>query len=338
MTDCEEAVKPKKFQCEIEGCRAQFDRPNRLLKHRLTHSNIKPYSCIEDGCGKAYTSKNHLERHINTAHRSYNDTEMYSCPTCFKQYSNRQNLKRHYKIHHVGGVEKLSCEICHISFKRNHQLRTHMYRHTGVKDFSCPMCPKQFISMTEQKKHIRNHKEFTCEHCYQKFTRWLDLVQHRQTSHQSEEYICDHCGKIFKQRQHIIRHLKIQHYTREVSLFICPYENCSRNYSRNSNLKQHILVKHQGLTFNCHLCEAKLSTKAKLKEHIMRHSRPTPYKPPKTLLTGRKKRKDAYIPRSNTALKLAGLPCPILENPALPDVYVEREENASVNQLLSVGM
>lgn len=35
-----EEFKSKKFKCEIEGCNAQFDRPNRLNRHQLTHSNI----------------------------------------------------------------------------------------------------------------------------------------------------------------------------------------------------------------------------------------------------------------------------------------------------------
>ncbi|CAK1551967.1 unnamed protein product [Leptosia nina] len=327
-------IKEKKYKCDNPSCEAEFDRPYRLAQHTLIHSDSKPYICVEDGCAKAYTRKNHLERHINTAHRSYIG-QLYSCPKCLKQYANQQNLKRHYKIQHVDCVKKFSCENCNMRFKHKHQLSTHMYQHTGIKAFRCPMCPKQFVSITEQKKHLRNHKVYKCEHCAEKFTRWVDIVQHRQTSHQHEEYICNECGKVFKQRQHIIRHVKVHLESKEVSLFMCPYENCFRHYSRNSNLRQHILVKHEGVTFNCHLCNAKLSTKAKLNEHIERHTRPASHKPPKTLSTGRKKRKDAYLPRSNTALKLAGMPCSTQDTMVLD---TQREENAIVNQLCSVGM
>ncbi|CAG4941349.1 unnamed protein product [Colias eurytheme] len=336
----EEPKSKKQYKCAHVGCTAEFDRPHRLTQHHLTHFNYKPFTCVEDGCGKSYTSKSHLERHINSTHRSYNADVLYTCPKCLKQYANRQNLKRHYKIQHLDGTKPFACEQCPLSFKHKHQLSTHMYHHTGIKAFNCPMCPKQFVTITEQKKHIRNHKVFTCEHCNQQFTRWTDVLHHKQTNHQSEEYICDDCGKTFNRRQHIVRHVKLHANSRENTLYFCPFENCFRHYSRNSNLKQHIQVKHEGMTFNCHLCDAKLTTMAKLNEHIERHNRPAMYKPPKTLVTGRKKRKDAYVPRTNTALKLAGLHCSFEQNPYMAQggTVEPNLENGGVNQLCNIGI
>ncbi|XP_050672331.1 zinc finger protein 431-like isoform X2 [Leptidea sinapis] len=267
----------------------------------------RPHKCVEEGCSRAYTSKSHLERHINTAHRSYDADAVYSCPMCLKQYANEQNLKRHYKIAHINCSKRYYCNECKLAFKKKHQLSSHMFRHTGIKPFSCSLCPKTFVTITEKKKHVRNHKIYTCEHCSKTFTRWSDVLKHKRNDHASKEYICHHCGKVFKQRNHIIRHVKVHMDSRHVNTYFCPFENCLRVYSRNSNLKQHIQIKHEGLRFDCYICGAKLSTKGKLNEHVLRHSNPTPYKAPKTLMTGRKKRKDAFDPRTSTALKLAGL-------------------------------
>lgn len=57
-----------------------------------------------------------------------------SCPTCMKNYVNRQNLKRHIKIHHSSSTS-FSCDICRTFFKKKNQLKAHIYQHTGIKSF-----------------------------------------------------------------------------------------------------------------------------------------------------------------------------------------------------------
>ncbi|XP_023938167.2 transcription factor IIIA [Bicyclus anynana] len=303
-------VEPNKkiYACTFDGCTSVFERPYRLAQHRLVHDNVKPFTCDEKDCDKAYTSKSHLVRHINTAHKEAPENLPYCCPKCMKQYVNRQNLKRHIKVSHTDNNKPFNCDHCRLYFKKVHQLRAHMYVHNGVKPFSCSMCEREFVTLYEKKKHMRNHKVYKCEHCETKFTRWTELMHHKRVDHVSPEYICHDCGKVFKERGHVIRHVKKHLPNAPVTIFFCPYDNCLRHYSRNSNLKQHILVKHEGLTFDCSLCGAKLSTKAKLNEHIDRHNRPDlPPKLYKTLETGRKKRKDAGTIRQETAMRLAGI-------------------------------
>ncbi|XP_034825097.1 transcription factor IIIA-like [Maniola hyperantus] len=304
-------VEPNKkiYACPFEGCTSVFDRPYRLAQHRLAHVNVKPFVCEEPNCEKAYTSKSHLDRHIKTAHKEAAEVNvLYCCPKCMKKYVNRQNLKRHIKVSHIDNNKPFCCALCRIYFKKKHQLKAHMFIHNGLKPFRCPMCDRDFVTLYEKKKHMRNHKTYECEHCETKFTRWTELMHHKRVDHVSPEYICHDCGKVFKERGHIIRHVKKHMPNAPVNIFFCPYDNCLRHYSRNSNLKQHILVKHEGLTFDCSLCGAKLSTKAKLNEHVDRHNRPElPVKVPKTLETGRKKRKDAGTIRYETAMRLAGI-------------------------------
>ncbi|XP_039745976.1 transcription factor IIIA-like isoform X2 [Pararge aegeria] len=302
-------VEPSKkiYSCSFDGCTSVFDRPYRLAQHRLVHANV-PFTCQEPKCEKAYTSKSHLDRHIKTAHKESDENLLYCCPKCMKKYVNRQNLKRHIKVSHIDNNKPFCCGLCRMYFKKMHQLRAHMYVHNGVKPFRCPMCERDFVTLYEKKKHMRNHKVYECEHCDMKFTRWTELMQHKRVDHVSPEYICHDCGKVFKERGHIIRHVKKHMPNAPVTIFFCPHDNCLRHYSRNSNLKQHILVKHEGMTFDCSLCGAKLSTKAKLNEHIDRHNRPElPVKVHKTLKTGRKKRKDAGTIRYETAMRLAGI-------------------------------
>ncbi|KPJ20957.1 Zinc finger protein 184 [Papilio machaon] len=129
------------------------------------------------------------------------------------------------------------------------------------------------------------------------------------------EYICDECGRAYTQRIHIIRHLKIHSNTENLRrTFACPYSNCFRRYTRNSNLTQHILVKHKKLKHICNICQADYSSQAKLKEHLKIHENGVvPRRKVKSLANGRKHRKDKDTLKVTTALKLAGLTETVLE-------------------------
>ncbi|KAM3968158.1 uncharacterized protein ACR2FA_006144 isoform 1-T1 [Aphomia sociella] len=298
----------KLHYCTHEGCKAVFNRPYRLVQHLLVHNNIRIYVCEEGNCSKSYTSRSHLDRHINSVHKNPEKDMLYSCPTCFKSYANRQNLKRHIKIHHKLKVP-FTCDVCKAEFKKKNQLSAHMYVHTGLKSFRCERCSKDFVSLYEKKKHSRHHKTYDCSECHTVFDTWSKYQKHKKTDHANQEYICDDCGRCFKQRGHLVRHVKVHMKTvSEAKRFLCPYENCLRWYTRNSNLKQHILSKHLKFTHNCHICPARLSTKAKLDYHLSLHNRPPTIRQPKTKATGRKERKDKGIPKGSTAMKLAGMP------------------------------
>ncbi|XP_052758385.1 PR domain zinc finger protein 5-like isoform X2 [Galleria mellonella] len=289
---------PKKFHhCTHEGCKAAFNRPYRLVQHLLVHNNIRIYVCEESNCSKSYTSRSHLDRHINNVHKSPEKDMLYSCPTCFKNYANRQNLKRHIKIHHKLKVP-FTCDVCKAEFRKKNQLSAHI----------CDVCSKDFVSLYEKKKHLRHHKTYNCNECQMRFNTWSKYQKHKKTDHANKEFICHDCGRSFKQRSHIVRHVKIHTKTIfEPKKFLCPYDNCQRWYTRNSNLKQHILIKHLRFTHNCHICKAQLSTKAKLDYHIKLHNQPPKVRQPRTKATGRKERKDKGVPKGSTALKLAGM-------------------------------
>ncbi|KAJ0179485.1 hypothetical protein K1T71_005197 [Dendrolimus kikuchii] len=301
MDPCSDKTKT----CPYAGCGAAFNRPYKLAWHLLVHNNIKKFVCVEDNCSKSYSNKSHLDRHKNTVHVKKGNNVVYSCPTCLKVYTNRQNLKRHINVKHKVNIP-FYCDICKLEFRKKHLLTAHMFQHTGVKSFNCEMCNKDFISLYEKKKHMRLHKVYKCDECPLSFKRWSIYQYHKKLEHTKKEFICSDCGRKFKERGHIVRHMKV-HTQELVKVYRCPYENCSREYSRNSNLKQHILIKHVKVKHECHMCNAKLSTKACLQRHIKSHSTPKVIEPVKTLETGRKPRKDVGKIKNLSALKLAGL-------------------------------
>ncbi|CAH2062987.1 unnamed protein product, partial [Iphiclides podalirius] len=295
------------YPCIYIGCDSKFNRPYRLEQHLLSHLNIKPFPCPWEKCQKGYSNKSHLNRHISSAHENVSTNIVYRCSQCLKRYSNRQNLKKHIKLKHVIN-NTFVCDICNVQCKKKHQLNSHMYLHNGVKAFSCEICTKEFVSLHEKKRHMRGHKTYTCEHCSITFNHWSKYQRHKKSEHDVKEYICNECGKKYKQRSYIIRHLKTHFGGQLVRKFSCPYSNCYRRYSRNSNLTQHIFTKHKNIKHLCNICHIGLSSKAKLNEHLKHHTEGNHMKKEhKSLPTGRKERKDKDSMKISTALKLAGI-------------------------------
>lgn len=298
----------KKQKCPYINCGATFNRPYKLAQHLLLHKNIRTFICSIGNCSRSYTSKSHLDRHMKTKHLKKQNNVIYSCPTCLRAYTNRQNLKRHIKVKHVLNVP-FYCDICKMEFRKKHLLTSHMYQHTGVKSFNCEKCHQDFITLQEKKKHMKFHKIYNCDECSLNFNLWSALQHHKKIEHAKSEFICNECGRKFKSRGHIVRHVKV-HLQEYIKVFQCPYDNCLREYSRNSNLKQHILIKHVKIKHECQQCNVKLCTKAALERHIKNHSNPKIKKQVKTLATGRKSRKDIGAIKNLSALKLAGLKQP----------------------------
>ena len=76
-------------------------------------------------CGQVFGSKKSLKMH----HKADHPTPSYSCSTCQKQFSLRQNYKRHLAIHQR--VSMMSCPNaqCDKVFNRKSNLLRHMKVH-----------------------------------------------------------------------------------------------------------------------------------------------------------------------------------------------------------------
>ena len=75
-----------------------------LSKHRKLHD--RPYRCTVSGCGwseRGFASQGDLDKHMNTRHREQlKQYDIYYCPSqgCHREFSRRDNVKRHMKIRH----------------------------------------------------------------------------------------------------------------------------------------------------------------------------------------------------------------------------------------------
>ncbi len=120
-----EHLNSKFVTCEV--CGKSFPHRAKLERHALSHSNIRPYKCLEPGC-----------------------------PSAFKDES---TLKNHMKRLHLGGLEKpCKCDICGKCFVHNNKLREHARVHSGEKPYSCPVCNFSCAIKGNLTKHMKVHK------------------------------------------------------------------------------------------------------------------------------------------------------------------------------------
>lgn len=82
------------------------------------------YCCMYSACGKGYSTKFNLKRHIETSHLKI---KKYRCHECDKQFASKQNLNEHMHIH--SGAKPFWCKICSKTFRQASQLSLHKRTH-----------------------------------------------------------------------------------------------------------------------------------------------------------------------------------------------------------------
>lgn len=135
-------VVEKKIKAEI------LDNEHEFVRGKVIKGKRK-FLC--NYCGKNYTRKNGLDRHI----MSHTGTKPFECKECGKCYITKNTLKTHMLIH--TGIKTHKCEICNKSFLQSSHLNYHMRRHAGEKPHTCAFCGKGFLSTYHLERHKLMH-------------------------------------------------------------------------------------------------------------------------------------------------------------------------------------
>lgn len=161
----------RRFLCNY--CGKNYTRKNGLERHILSHTGVKPFECRE--CGKRYTTKDTLKTHLLT----HTGVKAYKCEICQKSFTQSSHLSYHMRRH--AGEKPHVCSFCGKGFLSSYHLERHKLMHTGVKPFECNLCGKRFVRSTTLRDHLLIHtgeKPFQCQHCGKQFNRKQSLTNH----------------------------------------------------------------------------------------------------------------------------------------------------------------
>ncbi|KAG8543474.1 hypothetical protein GDO81_024575 [Engystomops pustulosus] len=182
----------KNHACEM--CGKAFRDVYHLNRHKLSHSDEKPYSCHV--CQQRFKRKDRMTYHV----RSHDGTvhKPYICSHCGKGFSRPDHLNSH--VRQVHSTERpFKCQTCEAAFATKDRLRAHMVRHE--EKVPCHVCGK-LLSAAYITDHMKVHNQgpnHVCELCNKGFATAAYLRVHSVKHHglvcpRADSFLCKLCS------------------------------------------------------------------------------------------------------------------------------------------------
>lgn len=203
--------------------------------------------------------------------------------SCQKLFTNATNMLRHIReVHEKPKTYK--CTHCEMSFRHKLKLKRHeIQQHTLLHPFSCSTCKRGFYQKWQLEKHsCRTAKCYCCTQCEMKFEKWSLYIKHcKELQHGRKYHECEYCKQKYSRPSELEFHIKLKHSIEQakddtnnngIIIFSCPYENCTKAYSYEKNLKQHIKSIHEGKRYQCSHqdCKREFTSIQNLHKHFQR--------------------------------------------------------------------
>uniref|UniRef100_A0A8C7R1A3 MYC-associated zinc finger protein a (purine-binding transcription factor) n=1 Tax=Oncorhynchus mykiss TaxID=8022 RepID=A0A8C7R1A3_ONCMY len=150
----------------------------------------KNHAC--EACGKAFRDVYHLNRH----RLSHSDEKPYHCPICQQRFKRKDRMSYHVRSHQ-GGVEKpYVCPHCAKGFSRPDHLNSHVRQvHSTERPFKCPTCTSAFATRDRLRAHLIRHEEKVPCHICGKLLSAAYITDHMRVHNQSQHHACHLCNR-----------------------------------------------------------------------------------------------------------------------------------------------
>ncbi|XP_029382977.1 myc-associated zinc finger protein isoform X2 [Echeneis naucrates] len=177
---------------------------------RPTNPNPNPvrknHAC--ETCGKAFRDVYHLNRH----RLSHSDEKPFSCPICQQRFKRKDRMSHHVRSHQ-GGVEKpYICPNCGKAFSRPDHLNSHVRQvHSSERPFKCPTCESSFATKDRLRAHMIRHEEKVPCHICGKLLSAAYITDHMRVHNQSQHHACHLCNRSFTTLTYLRVHAQKHH-------------------------------------------------------------------------------------------------------------------------------
>ncbi|XP_048846372.1 myc-associated zinc finger protein-like [Brienomyrus brachyistius] len=166
----------------------------------------KNHAC--EACGKAFRDVYHLNRH----RLSHSDEKPYSCPICQQRFKRKDRMSYHVRSHQ-GGVEKpYVCPHCAKGFSRPDHLNSHVRQvHSTERPFKCETCESAFATRDRLRAHMIRHEEKVPCHICGKLLSAAYITDHMRVHDQSQHHSCHLCNRSFTTLTYLRVHAQKHH-------------------------------------------------------------------------------------------------------------------------------
>lgn len=214
------------------------------------------FPCKVPACGKSYSKREHLNRHVMTSHKTSDTPEKsFRCEICDIGFAYSHGLVRHKNRSHVNQNKPYECAQCLLAFKKKSDLQAHSYVHTGVLPFTCNVCQARFAKRFQLVRHERSHggtkkaqaQVIFCEEdgCGEMLFTAEDKAQHgRDVHHKStptnkeESEKKPNKGKKRKRAESIPSDATVDADANRKTLLVCQV--CEHTFQRKQYLRAHL--------------------------------------------------------------------------------------------------
>ncbi|XP_013163653.1 PREDICTED: zinc finger protein 43 isoform X11 [Papilio xuthus] len=266
-----------KVDCENLLCRLcslAFDDLRSIANHLVNVHSIKMNLSAEIGmqmfklgaerwvcaiCSRKVPCLRSLSRHTTCHYHKY------TCETCGKSYSNKENLTRHISFGHS---DLKVCMRCKKSFPSCETRREHVLSSKKCWPLCCNICAERFPNRKAKFAHLadvheQSPKTYTCPECGQEFGKWHMYRTHFVVTHTTNGYQCSYCEQKFDTKRNLLEH-RVTH-TRERA-YQCTV--CSKLFGRKKNLQQHMWIHREQKRFECIPCKKQFNQRVSWKSHM----------------------------------------------------------------------
>ncbi|XP_046895136.1 myc-associated zinc finger protein isoform X1 [Hypomesus transpacificus] len=181
--------------------------PNPNLNTNPNSTQVrKNHGC--EACGKAFRDVYHLNRH----RLSHSDEKPYSCPICQQRFKRKDRMSYHVRSHQ-GGVEKpYVCPHCAKAFSRPDHLNSHVRQvHSTERPFKCTTCTSAFATRDRLRAHLIRHEEKVPCHICGKLLSAAYITDHMRVHNQSQHHACHLCNRSFTTLTYLRVHAQKHH-------------------------------------------------------------------------------------------------------------------------------
>ncbi|KAL9708120.1 hypothetical protein quinque_011638 [Culex quinquefasciatus] len=303
----------KPFQCDT--CFRRYFKKTSLNRHKRLGSVgtairvVKQEEPVDHrccGCRKDFGTEEELRQHSLSVHgpsRTNDETRPFECELCFKRYSCKNSLGRHFKARLLESVPRTvrklganQCCGCRVKFANKEQLVQHSKLvhepdrsdNLGeLKPFECDICFSRYSTREAFKRHksgFRAEQLYRCEQCDKSFVKRVMLRIHEQKFHDGVQnevigaYQCTRCGKTFMHPSSLTNHEKWHNQSRDFECSICQ-----KMFLRKGNLQTHMKLHwepaHQRKArYECPICRCSFKTPNYLQIHARVHTGEKPHR------------------------------------------------------------
>ncbi|XP_055779582.1 myc-associated zinc finger protein-like [Salvelinus fontinalis] len=180
---------------------------NQILGPQPNPNQVrKNHAC--EACGKAFRDVYHLNRH----RLSHSDEKPYHCPICQQRFKRKDRMSYHVRSHQ-GGVEKpYVCPHCAKGFSRPDHLNSHVRQvHSTERPFKCPTCTSAFATRDRLRAHLIRHEEKVPCHICGKLLSAAYITDHMRVHNQSQHHACHLCNRSFTTLTYLRVHAQKHH-------------------------------------------------------------------------------------------------------------------------------